>query len=112
MAYGYLLSRMGQSKQKKGKEARGQNYEQLAERCRQIFFPPDEETIKKRNDSVPWEVWECVRAIRDIQLNELGAIAPKIDELPYGTVKKLSNYLFWAMMNSYFISLAEAGKKI
>ncbi len=110
VAYGYLLARMVGGRGKKGKAKNKLSYEELAERCRKIFFPPDDAAMEKRNSSVPWEVWECVRAIRDLQMAELSKLLPKLDDLPYGTVKKISNYIYWAMMNSYFISVAEEGK--
>ncbi len=110
VAYGYLLARVAGTKAKKGKGKKALNYEQLAERCRNIFFPEDEAGLEERNSSVPWEIWECMRSIRDLQLAEISKLLPKFDELPYGTVKKISNYLYWGMMNAYFISVAEEGK--
>jgi len=112
VAYGYLLARVASGKTGKGKTKakKSIDYDKLAERCREIFFPEDDASLEKRNSGVPWEVWECMRSVRDLQLAELAKLIPQFDELSYGKVKKISNYLYWGMMNAYFISVAEEGK--
>jgi hypothetical protein len=110
VAYGYLLARVASGKTGKGKPKKAIDYEKLAERCRGIFFPEDDASLEQRNSKVPWEVWECMRAVRDLQLAELAKLLTKLDDLSYGKVKKISNYLYWGMMNAYFISVAEEGK--